>query len=165
MGANSDLILKLEKGKDKLNKFEKELKQLEITILEKETELMEVTPNYEDKLKEEVKKKENLESITTTLRTLYAKQGRTSQFKNQKDRDSHLKTSITSNTSLITTRQKAVDDGKKELNKAKKDLDEAVENVKALREENDGRKQSLLDISDELTKIKAEEGEASEKRK
>lgn len=126
---------------------------------------MEVTPDYEDKLKEEVNNKEKLEAITTTLRTLYAKQGRTSQFKNQKDRDSHLKASIASNTSLITTRQKAVDEGKKELSKAKKDLDEAVENVKALREENDGRKQSLVDLSDELAQIKAEEGEATEKRK
>lgn len=126
---------------------------------------MEVVPDFEDKLKEEFKEKEKLEVAETTLRTLYAKQGRTSQFKNQKDRDTHLHNSIQTNSTLLKSRSKVVEDSKKELIKAKKDLEDQVENVRHLREENEESKGALSSLAEELARLKLEEGEASEKRK
>lgn len=152
-------------GKDRLVQLEKDLKKVETQISEKETELMEAVPAWEDKVAQEVKVKERLEVAETTLRTLYAKRGRVSQFKNQKDRDDHLRTTIAEQAKYISSHEATEAQVSRDLQLAKEALSELDGRVKELRGEMDGRKSTLAKLTAELSKLKDKEAEALEKRK
>lgn len=126
---------------------------------------MEAVPAWEDKVAEEVKVKERLEVAETTLRTLYAKRGRVSQFKNQKDRDDHLRTTIAEQAKYISSHEATEAQVSRDLQLAKEALSELEGRVKELRGEMDGRKSTLAKLTAELSKLKDKEAEALEKRK
>jgi structural maintenance of chromosome 3 (chondroitin sulfate proteoglycan 6) len=153
------------KGRDRLTRVEAELASVEEAITSKEAELMEVVPDWEDKLKEEAEAKERLETAETTLGTLYAKQGRQNQFNTQKERDAHLKSSIASRTDLIMAREQQETGVKRDLSSAKSDLDEVTQVVVELRREMDGRKAALTTLASEEMTMKEEHIVKVEKRK
>lgn len=126
---------------------------------------MEVTPDLEDKLREEAVANERIEAAETTLRTLLAKQGRTTQFKNQKERDAHLRNEIATSSSIIATREKQESDNKRSLDAAKAELEEVTEKRREARKEIDGRKSLSLELSKEHAELKEQHNSLIEKRK
>ena len=159
------LIQCTERGKDTLGHLEVELERVEAEIGEKETELMEVTPDLEDKVREETAASERIEVAETTLRTLLAKQGRTTQFKNQKDRDAHLRNEIANSSSLIAIREKQELENRRNLEAAKGELDEVTEQRRNQRAEIDGRKNLSVELSKENAELKEKHNSLLEKRK
>lgn len=154
-----------EQGRDRLSQLEDDLAAVEVQISEKETELLEAVPAWEDKLAEEKDSKQRLEAVQTTLGTLYAKQGRISQFKTQKERDTHLRAEIASRTTFIATREKRESEVKRELTSAKKELEDSVQKFAQLREELDGRKATMAKLSEELAELKGKQATVIENRK
>lgn len=163
--AATDPLHPAEKGSVRVAEFAAELARVEALILEKEAELMEAAPAWEDRRDEESALREQLDAAETTLRTLAAKQGRTSQFKTQKDRDAHLRETLKSRKSLVESREKRLEDLKKDLAEAKKDLADAADRASEQRKAMVGRKEELVKLNDELVKIKEDESEKIEKRK
>ncbi|KAI5476815.1 chromosome segregation protein, SudA [Pseudohyphozyma bogoriensis] len=153
------------RGFDRLGKLERELKKVEADINDKKTELMEAVPAWEDKVAEEKKAKERLEVVDTKLRTLVGKQGRTTQFKSQKERDAHLRKEIESRKGVIGVREKRAEEVKKDLGNAKGELENAEKRWEEGKAELDERKEVLRGLAEEWDKYKKEEVEKSEKRK
>ncbi|KAM0746239.1 structural maintenance of chromosome protein 3 [Meredithblackwellia eburnea MCA 4105] len=153
------------KGSDRLKQHKKELSTLEESILEKEAELMEVSPTWEDKTKEESVLHQRLDEVTTLLSTLQAKQGRTSQFKTQKERDAHLKAIIAEREKLVQERERRIESTKLDLEGCKRELSENEKRSDELRAEMEGRKEAGREVMEEVGKLKEEEGEKIEKRK
>ena len=154
-----------EKGSVRVAELQADLKRVEADILEKETELMEAAPTWEDRKKEESLLREQLDDAETTLGTLAAKQGRSSQFKTQKDRDAHLRDTIKSRQSLAASREKRLEDLRKDLATAKQELDTATGRAGEQRHAIVGRKEELKRLKDDLSKFQADEAERLEKRK
>lgn len=154
-----------EQGQDRLSQLENDLEAVEAQISEKETELMEAVPAWEDKLAEEKEAKQRLEAVQTTLGTLYAKQGRVSQFKTQKERDTHLRAEIASRATFVVAREKRESEVKRELASAKKELDESVQRFSQLKGELDGRKATMVKLSEELAELKGKQATVIENRK
>ena len=148
-----------------MGQLEVDLARVEAEIAEKETELMEVAPDLEDKLREESEANERIEAAETTLRTLLAKHGRTTQFKNQKDRDAHLRNEISTSSSLIATREKQESENKRSLDAAKAELEEVTEKRRNQRKEIDGRKSLSMELAKEHSELKEKHNALLEKRK
>lgn len=142
-----------------------ELETVEAGIKEKEVELMEAMPAWEDKLAEENAAKATLESAETSLRLLYAKRGRATQFKNQAERDAHLHKEVESRRGMLATRQKREADLKRDIAAAKRDQTDLAESAKQTVQELAARKEELKTCSDEIAAIKEKENAALEERK
>lgn len=126
---------------------------------------MEVVPEWEDKLRLETSSRQALETATTTLGTLHAKEGRKNQFKTQKERDAHLKKLVESHGKALKDREGDEEGVKREVEAAKKEAEEVGERAKELRERLDGRKEGLKSLQEELSKFRESQGEAIEQRK
>ncbi|KAL8278388.1 hypothetical protein RQP46_009280 [Phenoliferia psychrophenolica] len=153
------------KGSERVAELEAELTKVEADILEKEADLMDAAPAWEDRRKEETQLREELDEAETTLRTLAAKQGRTTQFKTQKDRDAHLRDTVKQRKTVISQREKRLEVLKKDLADAKRDLELASERASEQRKGIVGRKEELRRLKEELKKLQDEEAEKIEKRK
>lgn len=138
---------------------------MESLITDKEAELMQIIPEWEDKCAEETEAREKLQTAEMTVGTLYAKQGRTSQFATQKERDAHLKLSIAREKESIETREKQEKDTSRNLVAAKADWAETTALMNKLRVELDGQKASIAELSAEETALKEEHMTKVEKRK
>lgn len=154
-----------ENGRDRLTRLEKEFARVEAEIAEKEAELAGVVPEYEDKVAQETASKQQLEAAETTLRTLYAKQGRVSQFKTQKERDAHLRLEVSNRSAVRTTREAAIKNATRDLAAAKQNLEDVVGRIQELRKGMDGRKAGLAALAEELAALQEKQAAAIEKRK
>lgn len=154
-----------EKGQADLTRLESELESIELEISAKETELMEIVPDWEDKIREENDAKDKLEASETTLKTLYDKQGRTAQFKTQNQRDAHLNSEIVSNKSLLGDRERQESEDRRGLEMAKASLEEATEKSRNLRKEIEGRKSLIETLTKETAGLKDEQQILVENRK
>lgn len=163
--STNSTIVTTEKGVDRLSKLEKDLGKIESTILEKEADLMSALPAWEDAVTSEKSARERLETINTTLRTLVAKRGRTTQFKNQKDRDNHLRAEISSREGLVNTREAREKEIERDLKSTKFELEEISKKSGELRRELDGRKEMMKELSEERDRLRTEELAKNEKRK
>ncbi|CAG0885820.1 unnamed protein product [Cyprideis torosa] len=87
---------------------DRELKKLEATIAEKNKELEEIKPQYEEmkKLEEECSRELTLKHQKRT--ELYAKQGRGSQFTSREERDKWIKNELRSLTKAIRDKEESI---------------------------------------------------------
>jgi structural maintenance of chromosome 3 (chondroitin sulfate proteoglycan 6) len=144
----------------------KELAALESQITKKRTELDDkVLPEYEND-------KTALESVSQSLmgkrrriEALYAKQGRSSQFKTVGERDEFLQTEIKQVKQTRSTKEK----GKKELEKSIKELQKSTEkDEKKIAEESEQletTKRQIEETNEKSNTVKAQKAEYIEKRK
>ncbi|KAL7027749.1 hypothetical protein ACKWTF_005564 [Chironomus riparius] len=75
---------------------EQELKRLELTIAEKEKELKQIKPQYEEMKKKEEEYSRELAVKDQKRKELYAKQGRGSQFSSREERDKWIQNELKS---------------------------------------------------------------------
>ncbi|KAK4703751.1 structural maintenance of chromosome 3 (chondroitin sulfate proteoglycan 6), partial [Phenoliferia sp. Uapishka_3] len=161
----SDAEESSKKGSDRIAEYTEDLAAVEAEILEKEAELMEATPAWEDEKKEEGELKDRLGEAETTLATLAAKMGRTEQFKTQKDRDQYIKETVKNRKGLVGQRERRLEELKKDLESTKRELEETGEKAGEQRKEMAGRKEELKRLNEELAEIREEEAEKIEQRK
>lgn len=90
----SDSRKKIGRDKDTQDKLQKRLAELEAEIEKATEDLDEIKPQYQEQIQQEQKIQEQLTDSTRQVNQLYAKQGRKSQFKSVKERDTFIKKEI-----------------------------------------------------------------------
>lgn len=154
-------------GKDQKtrSKLEKELAQLKADTQIKENELKVVRPQAEAKATEAHACTERLTQLKNTVESLYAKQGRASQFRTQKERDAHLKSEISKLRAVLRSAEEMIESLSNDLGATKQSLDEVQVRGREIRSKLDQRKHRLQQLTLELGKDQDEHSDLSEKRK
>jgi len=126
---------------------------------------MEAAPAWEDKVAEQSALQESLDQAETTLKTLYAKQGRQNQFNSKRERDEHLTEQIDELKQHIQRRRDHASSVEEDLSQAKVEVDDLSERQNELRGELDGRKEDVKRLTAEVAALKDSQLDAQEKRK
>ncbi|GAA6033649.1 hypothetical protein JCM8097_004365 [Rhodosporidiobolus ruineniae] len=153
------------KASDRLATLERDLDAVLGEITTTEASLMEATPAYEDASARESALRDQLASAQTTLRALFAKQGRQSQFSTKAERDESLRRLVAGTQQTLEQRTGREDGLGRELEGAKKELEEVEERRRAMREQLEGRKDQMLALRDEVRRLKEEQAGKMEQRK
>ncbi|KAH8916309.1 hypothetical protein BT69DRAFT_1314073 [Atractiella rhizophila] len=142
-----------------------ELDQIERLIVEKEAELMEVVPELEGVEKQEAEVRQRHAQAKTAQEILYAKQGRSSQFRTQAERDRYLQSEISQLRSSVATYQKRIADTRQDIESRKRTLSQVEGRAGRLVEELEGRGENIKRLKVELDQAKAEKEGKSERKK
>ncbi|GAA5841478.1 hypothetical protein JCM11251_007154 [Rhodosporidiobolus azoricus] len=153
------------KAEDRLATLEKDLDAVAHEITSVEAELMEATPAYEDASARETSLREALSSAQTTLRGLFAKQGRQSQFKSKQERDEHLQQLVARTAATLEQRKGREETMQRELEEAKKELEEVEGRRREVRKELEGRKEKGEELLGEVRRVKEDMAGKMEQRK
>ncbi|WOO77394.1 Chromosome segregation protein sudA [Vanrija pseudolonga] len=127
--------------------------------------LAEVKAELETRLAEERQAREALEGTQSQLEVLYAKQGRTRQFKSKAERDNYLNQEITNLKSYEKHLQKTIDSLRRDLDGAKAQLDEVAARSEAQNRGEDERRDALKEASESISKLRTDLDTMQEKRK
>jgi structural maintenance of chromosome 3 (chondroitin sulfate proteoglycan 6) len=153
------------RGQDRLTRLQEQLQQVEEEINDKEGELMEAAPAWEDKVAEQSALQSTLDQAETTLKSLYAKQGRQNQFNTKRERDEHLTEQIDELKQHIQRRREHATQLEEDISQARVEVDDLAERQTELRGELDGRKEDVKRLSSEVAELKERQHTAQEKRK
>ncbi|GAA5964873.1 hypothetical protein JCM3765_005807 [Sporobolomyces pararoseus] len=161
------------KGQDRLNSLTKELAKIETSIKSTETSLLsESLPAYESALSKQSELQQSFEQVETTLKALFAKQGRrtggtggNSNFTSLEERDQHLKELIQRNEETLSIRRKRQSNLNQESLESKQELEKVGEKRKELRTLMEEKKQELMELRDQVKKLEFEKQEKIEQRK
>ncbi|KZP26277.1 RecF/RecN/SMC protein [Athelia psychrophila] len=145
--------------------FSAELNDVEKQIGAKERELAKVTPKWEAQRAKEGAEKRKEQEAQTQLQALYAKQGRMKRFKNKADRDAFLHKDMASVQEYITSRSGALEKSHGELDTTKESLKEVEGRIEDTFGSGEDGKTRLRELAEQLTKLKDEQAEVTEKRK
>lgn len=155
------------KGKDQKSKqrLSQELAQLQVEIQDKEHELAIVAPQAAAKAVESNACTERLAHVKNMVDALYAKRGRSNQFKTQKERDAHLKSEISKLKGVVESAEGMIRSVSNDLNGTKQSLADVQGQAQELRDKLDQRKRRLQELARDLSKDKDEHNQLTEKRK
>ncbi|KAH7913439.1 RecF/RecN/SMC [Hygrophoropsis aurantiaca] len=145
--------------------LEADLATVEEQIKEKEDELNEILPQWDQHRARESAEKRKMEETRAQLSALFAKQGRVNRFRTKGERDTYLRHEIASMESYHKARTAALDGAKGDLENSKQsstDLEAKIDGIQGSIE--DGR-QRVRDLGDQLTALKDKHSELSERRK
>jgi structural maintenance of chromosome 3 (chondroitin sulfate proteoglycan 6) len=110
----------------------------------------------------------NLPSLDTTsskLRLLYAKQGRSRQFASQAERDANLGTEIKNLQGYEKQQQKRIANLQQDVEGAKANLAEVAAKSEEQARGEDEQRDVLKQMSEEVSKLKTDQDNMQEKRK
>lgn len=145
--------------------YETELEQVEQKIAEKEAQLQDLLPEWEELRNLEMTEKRRLDEANAKLNALFAKQGRATKFRTKSERDAFLKHEITSLSAYKASQETALEATQAELETSKRsqnEIDGLISNVQSKIE--DGRKK-VKEIAENITELKEQQAELMEKRK
>ncbi|KAK3677084.1 Structural maintenance of chromosomes protein 3 [Recurvomyces mirabilis] len=134
-----------------------DLRSVREQIAQREAELAQIVPQYNDKKLEERALKQQITDAEATLQRLYNKQNRQNQFKNKRDRDQWLRTQIEEINNMLGQRR-AVAMGHRE------NIDELEGQIQQLEKEIADRRQRIENRGDEQQTIAGEVTRAKEER-
>lgn len=147
------------------NNFKKELDRLNQQIAEKEAELTNITPLFQQKNAEATKLRNEISEIESTRAQLHAKQGRTSQFRTKKERDVFLNKEIQE----ITANGQKTEALQAQLQKDIAALEATAHNleaeIKEMREHLGSRNERTSAASEQLSTLKDERVRLTDERK
>lgn len=106
-----------------------------------------------------------LEATKAKLSALYAKQGRTRQFKSKADRDAFLTNQVSELTAYEKLQGKTVTNLERDVVNAKSQLKDITERAAEQLQGEDERRESLKKMGEDATHLKAEVDNRQEKRK
>ncbi len=96
---------------------------------------------------------------------LYAKQGRTRQFRSQAERDAYLNNEIKSLESYEKQQKKTIGDRERDVQGAKTHLEEVTKRSAEQQDGEEGQRETLKRMSEEQAKLKIDLDNMKEKRK
>ena len=143
----------------------RELRAVKDSIRQKEKELADVLPRYNEHKKKEEDIKAQLDEVEGARQRLYAKQGRTSQFANQKQRDQWLQKELQEINVAIATRKAVRMEVMEEISQLEKEVKGLEASVAELRSQIDSRGDMTAGITDELVTAKDEKEKLMDQRK
>ncbi|KAJ3129036.1 Structural maintenance of chromosomes protein 3 [Physocladia obscura] len=103
--------------------------------------------------------------VDTSRQTLLDKQGRSTQYKNKRERDNYLNSEIASLRSTLGTSNKQADSLTTELNSLNGRLMDIREEINGIVEKIDGRKKAHDEVSAEIDSLRTERNRLDETRK
>jgi structural maintenance of chromosome 3 (chondroitin sulfate proteoglycan 6) len=154
-----------EKNGSKKAKWEKEANRLKREIDSKTQQLAILQPKYETQEKEYNQVAERLSELETIITSLYEKQGRSHQFRTQKERDQHIRAELKKLKELARSGEGSLKQVISDEQSIKDNLAEIESQASEVQTKIDDRKQWLQEKTTELSKIKAEHHQLTERRK
>lgn len=143
----------------------KELRAVKDAIKQKEKELAQILPRYNENKKKEETIKAQLDEVEGARQRLYAKQGRTSQFANQKQRDQWLQKELQEINVAIAKRKAVRMEAVEEITELEKSIQALESNIADLRSQIDSRGDTTSTLSEELLTAKEQREKLMDHRK
>ncbi|KAF9973960.1 Structural maintenance of chromosomes protein 3 [Actinomortierella ambigua] len=144
---------------------QEEMARLEEEIQAKEAELAQLLPEYQRQEQEERAQRAQLEAVEVQLQALYAKQGRSGQFRTKAERDEWLRREIQEiqgSHATLTARSTLMEQELTALNGKLAELDKAIQTI---REKEEARKASLVELEQELSALRSQRDSLTDARK
>jgi structural maintenance of chromosome 3 (chondroitin sulfate proteoglycan 6) len=142
-----------------------DLLEVEEEIAEKETELADLLPRWDNAKLAEAEERRATEEARAKVDSLYAKRGRMEKFRNRQERDAWLRTEIASLESFRSMQGSAAEEVKAALEQAKGECTGVEQMVDAARRKAEDGRQRAREIAEEIAALREEIAEKSERRK
>lgn len=142
-----------------------ELKSVESLIADREKQLTQMKPQYDGKLQQEMSTKSQLDDAEALRQRLYAKQGRGERFKSRKQRDDWLQKEIDDSYPQLTKIKAVRVQTTEDLANLEKAIATTEQEIKASRQQLEGRGGATNEIQGQLEKVKAERDRLSDERR
>ncbi|KAL8708882.1 MAG: hypothetical protein Q9220_006338 [cf. Caloplaca sp. 1 TL-2023] len=146
-------------------RYQANLESLEESIRQHQSELAEITPQYNSKLQEESTLKGELDSAEGTRKRLYAKQGRNARFRNKRERDDWLRDEINNGYPQVAKVKAVRVQTAEDIADLEKDIAGTETAIADLREQLDGRGSNNEAIQSQIQDAKSERDRLSDERK
>ncbi|CCJ29973.1 unnamed protein product [Pneumocystis jirovecii] len=144
---------------------QKNIKNLENEIREKEAFLESFLLEFEKVKHEEMQAKNELENAQSQQNSLYAKKTRNSHFKNKNERDAWLRQEISDLKKNIKKRTQSKIELEEEIGALNKDIKDISERIKSIREEIENRSETLESLTNEHSSAKILRDQLMDERK
>jgi structural maintenance of chromosome 3 (chondroitin sulfate proteoglycan 6) len=161
----SDLQSAADRAGGQREELENELGEVERLIIERESSLTALLPEWEAHRARENEVKKRMDEARVKLDALYGKRGRLEKFRTRAERDRYLKAEIASVEAYSTSQNNALQNARQELEQTKASLHEiGLRAESAIDRVEDGRKRAK-DLGEQLAALKDEHSELTERRK
>ncbi|KAG8933420.1 Structural maintenance of chromosomes protein 3 [Tulasnella sp. 418] len=161
----ADLKQANERGEEQREALQAELRRLDQRITGVEAELMEITPEWQDKVREDREEKHRLDEAQARLQALGMKRGRVARYTSKAERDKFLKKEITDLSNFEKTQTELAAQVGEELNAARGRLGEVEAKVEEIAVSLDERMDKVKQFGDEIAVLREEGASLSEQRK
>ncbi|GJJ08490.1 hypothetical protein Clacol_002708 [Clathrus columnatus] len=163
--AIDDLRSAGEKNQEKRIGIEKELKLIEAEIQQKEGEVLELHPDLEETRNKEANERKKLSEMESRLSTLYAKQGRVTQFRTKAERDTFLNKEITSIRTYCATLANDLENLREGVRSNKEQRQRVQDRIEAVEVDVQQRREKIKELTETLNQLKEEQTAKAEQRK
>ncbi|EON65649.1 chromosome segregation protein sudA [Coniosporium apollinis CBS 100218] len=144
---------------------EDDLREVQEQIRQREQELAQIMPEYNNRKEQEAAIKAQLIEAEGTRQRLYAKQGRTAQFRNKRDRDAWLQGEIDAVNVALATRKAVAMQTTEEITDLETEIGRLEEEITGLRARIDNRGDNMQTISENIQRAKEERDRLMDQRK
>ncbi|KAJ9666259.1 Structural maintenance of chromosomes protein 3 [Coniosporium apollinis] len=144
---------------------EDDLREVQEQIRQREQELAQIMPEYNNRKEQEAAIKAQLDEAEGTRQRLYAKQGRTAQFRNKRDRDAWLQGEIDAVNVALATRKAVAMQTTEEITDLETEIGRLEEEITGLRARIDNRGDNMQTISENIQRAKEERDRLMDQRK
>lgn len=135
-------------------KLEGDLQEIQNTIVDREEQLAQMTPDYTKLKQEETSLKTQVLENEGIRARLYAKQGRSAKYKNKAERDQYLQKEIGEVNIALATRKAVAMQTSEEIAQLELSIQHSETEVKAMRERFDHRNESMATVAADVQKAK-----------
>lgn len=147
------------------SRHDNDLNAVQSAIREREAELEEILPAFNDAKDREDGVKAQLTEAETSRQRLYAKQGRNSRFKNKSERDKWLQMEIRESHRSISTVQGVVSQTQEDIKELESEIALLEPETERLRKQIDGRGDTMQSVDQQVQNAKDERDRLMDQRK
>ncbi|PNS21829.1 hypothetical protein CAC42_427 [Sphaceloma murrayae] len=142
-----------------------ELNELQQQMQQRETELAQLMPQYEDVKRQEQEQQQLFIEVDSRNKRLNAKQGRQSQFRNKRERDDWLRGQVEAVTQSLATRKAVLMDTNEGISEKQSQVAELETELTELRNRLDNRGDESQNLSAEVQQATEERDQLQDRRK
>lgn len=147
------------------SRHDSDLNSVKQAIDERESELNDILPTFNQYKNEEDALKTSLTEAETSRQRLYAKQGRNSRFKNKSERDNWLQMEIRESNRSIGNVQNVVTQTQEDIKDLETEIGQLEPETVRLRQQIDGRGDNMQDMDQQVQSAKDERDRLMDQRK
>ena len=142
-----------------------DLREVQEQIRQREAELAQIMPEYNAKREQEHTLKQQMQDAEATRQRLYAKQGRQSQFRTKRDRDTWLRNEIKEVNTALGIRKAVTMQATEDIAELESQIGQLEAEIADMRSRIENRGDEQQNISAEATRAKEERDRLSDHRK
>lgn len=133
---------------------EKDVHDLDQSVQERETRLAQIVPDYDNAKAEEEVAKQRCDNQEGQRQRLYAKQGRSSKWRNKKERDDWLNQEINDSNVALATRKAVRMQTDEEIANLEQSISELDGNIEETRKRLDNRGEDQKNMADDVQRAR-----------